>query len=75
MNPDPETARSFQSFFREVGAIFRRTSVVASYGGRHAVGAGFDASAGALMYDLAAIGIAVACFAFLYLILRVLDRV
>jgi len=27
------------------------------------------------MYDLAAIGIAAACFAFVYVILRVLDRV
>jgi len=27
------------------------------------------------MYDLAAIGIAAACFAFVYVILRVLDKV
>jgi hypothetical protein len=30
---------------------------------------------GALMYDLAALGIAAACFAFVYLILVVLERV
>lgn len=30
---------------------------------------------GALMYDLAAIAIAVACFAFIYLLLYVLEKV
>ncbi|HVV57523.1 MAG TPA: hypothetical protein VHC45_04115 [Gaiellaceae bacterium] len=30
---------------------------------------------GALMYDLAAVGLAVACFAFVFVLLRVLEKV
>jgi hypothetical protein len=69
--------RILQSFFRAVAAIFRPPSVAASYGDRHArlriVGA--CPAERSLMYDLAAIGIAAACFAFAYLILWMLDRV
>ncbi len=60
-----------------VAGIFRPPSVAASYRGRHAGirVAGADSPERLLMYDLAAIGIAAACFAFVYLILWVLERV
>ena len=67
----------FQSFFREVATIFRRPSAASSYRDRHARlrAAGVGLPERFLMYDLAAIGIAAACFAFAYLILWVLDRI
>jgi hypothetical protein len=66
-----------QSFFRSVGPIFRPPSAGVSYGERHARvrEAGTGLPERCLMYDLAAIGIAAACFAFLFVILWVFDRV
>jgi len=66
-----------KGFFRYEEAIFRPSSARGSY--RWAdefVDAEGDGSEGErLMYDLAALGIAAACFAFAYLILWLLDRV
>ena len=61
--PARESAElDLQAFFRPRAAIFRRPSAPASY-------------RGCQMYDLAAFGIAAACFAFAYLVLWVLARV
>jgi len=68
---------SLQSFFSRLVAIFSPPSAGASYRERRASlrVVGTRPWVGSLMYDLAALGIAAACFAFVYLILWVLDRV
>jgi hypothetical protein len=70
-------APDLQSFFRAARRIFRPPSAGRSYRDFHADprAAGDRPPERSLMYDLAAIGIAAACFAFVYMILWVLDRI
>jgi hypothetical protein len=63
----------FQSFFRPLAAIFRPSSAVPSY----RLGCAVDSfpAPEELMYDLAALAIAAACFAFAFVVLWVFGRV
>jgi hypothetical protein len=69
-------AAQLQSFFRSVAAIFRPSSVSASYREQHAVfmATGAGLRVGSLMFDIGALAVIVASFACLFALVWALGR-